>query len=156
MIQRDENLSSTGENASHVGIPPTVELMPENLIQIIWRSRWIVLLTTVAALAAGFLYKGIRYQRSSAHRPQHRPPSSGKWLPLPGLTLRRGPRHSPRGSTEQPGRRRVCARGRRASGDEDRLGAFGRMEVSRVGRVFQNRRARELSSIPGGSPVGAG
>jgi len=36
--------------------PPMVGLVPENLIQVIWRSRWIVLLSTVFALILAVIY----------------------------------------------------------------------------------------------------
>jgi capsular exopolysaccharide synthesis family protein len=35
---------------------PSIGFLPEDLVQIIWRSRWIVLLTTAMALVAGLIY----------------------------------------------------------------------------------------------------
>ncbi len=45
-----------GGNGLYRDIPPTVGLMPENLIQVIWRSRWIVLLATVFSLILAVIY----------------------------------------------------------------------------------------------------
>ncbi|MFC1792585.1 GumC family protein [Planctomycetota bacterium] len=35
---------------------PSIGIVPEDLVQIIWRSRWIVLLTTIIALGVGLIY----------------------------------------------------------------------------------------------------
>jgi uncharacterized protein involved in exopolysaccharide biosynthesis len=35
---------------------PSIGIVPEDLVQIIWRSRWIVLLTTIMALGVGLIY----------------------------------------------------------------------------------------------------
>jgi len=56
MLNENENQNVIQENGSNLRMPPTAGFMPEGLPQIIWRSRWIVLLTTVVALAVGFLY----------------------------------------------------------------------------------------------------
>ena len=56
MINQHENNRTVEPNYSHVEMPPGAGLMSESLVQIIWRSRWIVLLATVAALGAAFVY----------------------------------------------------------------------------------------------------
>ena len=56
MINQNENHNVIGENGSRMEMPPAVGLMPESLVQIIWRSRWIVLLATVVVLVAAFVY----------------------------------------------------------------------------------------------------
>ena len=38
---------------------PSTGIVPEDLIQIVWRSRWIVLVTTVTALGVGLIYINI-------------------------------------------------------------------------------------------------
>ncbi|MBN2594538.1 MAG: polysaccharide biosynthesis tyrosine autokinase [Sedimentisphaerales bacterium] len=52
MIRQAENSGTTDNNAR---ILP-VGIVPEDLVQIIWRSRWIVLLIMTMALAIGFAY----------------------------------------------------------------------------------------------------
>ncbi len=56
MINQCENHNTYEENNSYMEPPPAIGPMSEGLMQIIWRSRWIVLLTTVVALAAAFVY----------------------------------------------------------------------------------------------------
>ncbi|NQT00579.1 MAG: polysaccharide biosynthesis tyrosine autokinase [Planctomycetes bacterium] len=56
MINRNENNGTAEQNKSYIEMPPGVGLMSESLVRIIWRSRWIVLLATVAALGAAFVY----------------------------------------------------------------------------------------------------
>ena len=56
MINQHENNRTIEPNYSYVEMPSGDRLMSESLVQIIWRSRWIVLLATVAALAAAFVY----------------------------------------------------------------------------------------------------
>ncbi len=56
MINQYENYSMGGEGESRVEMPPAIQMVPHSLLQIIWRHRWVVLLVTVIALAAGFLY----------------------------------------------------------------------------------------------------
>ncbi len=56
MINQNENHNAIGENRSYVETPPAVGLMSESLVQIIWRSRWIVLLAAVVVLVAAFVY----------------------------------------------------------------------------------------------------
>ena len=56
MINQNENRNVVGENSSRMEMPPAAGLMSESLVQIIWRSRWIVLLATVAAIGAAFVY----------------------------------------------------------------------------------------------------
>jgi succinoglycan biosynthesis transport protein ExoP len=53
MISQTENSGTTArENARTL----SVGIVPEDLVQIIWRSRWIVLLTIAVALGAGLTY----------------------------------------------------------------------------------------------------
>jgi len=56
VINQHENNRTVEPNYSHVEMPPGAGLMSDSLMQIIWRSRWVVLLTTVAALGAAFVY----------------------------------------------------------------------------------------------------
>jgi capsular exopolysaccharide synthesis family protein len=56
VINQNENHNAAGENGSRMEMPPGAGLMPESLVQIIWRSRWIVLLATVVVLVAAFVY----------------------------------------------------------------------------------------------------
>ena len=56
MIGQNENHNMVGGNGSYVEMPPAAGLLLESLVQIIWRSRWIVLLATVTVLAAAFAY----------------------------------------------------------------------------------------------------
>jgi succinoglycan biosynthesis transport protein ExoP len=56
MISQNGNNNAVEENGSYGGMPPAIGWMPESLIRIIWRSGWIVLLTTALALAAAFVY----------------------------------------------------------------------------------------------------
>lgn len=56
MINQNGNHNAIGEHGSYAEMPPAAGLMSESLVQIIWRSRWIVLLATVAAIGAAFVY----------------------------------------------------------------------------------------------------
>lgn len=56
MVNLSENNRMAEQNKPYVEIPQAVGLMPESLVQIIWRSRWIVLFVTVAALGGAFTY----------------------------------------------------------------------------------------------------
>ena len=56
MINRYENIIKAESHNSYVQMQPGAGLMSESLVQIIWRSRWFVLLATVAALGAAFVY----------------------------------------------------------------------------------------------------
>ena len=56
MIDQNGNNSAIDENGPPGDIPRTLGLMSESLIAIVWRSRWIILATTVAALVAAFVY----------------------------------------------------------------------------------------------------
>ena len=56
MINQHKNNRTVEQNGSCVEMPPGAGLMSEGLVQIIWRSRWLVLLVTVAALGAAFVY----------------------------------------------------------------------------------------------------
>ena len=56
VINQRENYRMVEQNDSHVEMPPAVGIVPESLVQIVWRSRWIVLLATVVSLAAAFAY----------------------------------------------------------------------------------------------------
>src|SRR4030043_397816 len=53
MISQTENSGTTEHNNART-LP--VGIVPEDLVQIIWRSRWIVLLTIAVALGAGLTY----------------------------------------------------------------------------------------------------
>jgi len=56
MINYRKNFRQVGENRSDVAVPPAVPMVPESVIKIIWRGRWIVLLTTALLPAAAFTY----------------------------------------------------------------------------------------------------
>ena len=56
MISQREDYRTAEQDESRVETPPAVGTISESLVQIIWRGRWIVLLTTVAVLAAAFAY----------------------------------------------------------------------------------------------------
>jgi succinoglycan biosynthesis transport protein ExoP len=56
VINRHENIIKAESHDSYVQMLPGAGLMSESLVQIIWRSRWIILLATVAALGAAFVY----------------------------------------------------------------------------------------------------
>lgn len=56
MINQDENINTAAEFSSNIGTSSTVGIMSESLIQIIWRNRWTIFLTTIAALIIAFIY----------------------------------------------------------------------------------------------------
>ncbi|MHC4437820.1 MAG: Wzz/FepE/Etk N-terminal domain-containing protein, partial [Planctomycetota bacterium] len=56
MINQNENRNTVGKSDSNMRRLSTVQIMPESLIRIIWRSRLIVLITTLAALIAVLVY----------------------------------------------------------------------------------------------------
>ena len=56
MINQNVNNNAVQEQISAVEAPPSAGIVPESLIQIIWRSRWIVLLAMAVVLAAAFVY----------------------------------------------------------------------------------------------------
>ena len=56
MVGQQENNGHAGLANSHVEMPLPTQMMSESVVLILWRSRWIVLLTTVAALAAALIY----------------------------------------------------------------------------------------------------
>jgi len=56
MINENENRKTVGKKDSNMRPPSTVQIMPESLIRIIWRSRLIVLITTLVALVAALVY----------------------------------------------------------------------------------------------------
>lgn len=56
MINQNGNLKTVVEDGLNPSAVSASELMPESLLQIIWRSRWIMLLATIGALALGFIY----------------------------------------------------------------------------------------------------
>jgi len=56
VVNQREDKRTVGQDNLYVGVPPSVGMVPDSLVRIIWRSRWIVLFTTVAALAAAFVY----------------------------------------------------------------------------------------------------
>jgi len=49
MINRNGNSSTVGQDGSNLSTVSAAGLMPESLIQIIWRNRWIMLLATIGA-----------------------------------------------------------------------------------------------------------
>ncbi|HUV65925.1 MAG TPA: polysaccharide biosynthesis tyrosine autokinase [Sedimentisphaerales bacterium] len=55
-----ENQTNHSKTAKQIGaqvdIAPPVGLVPNDLFEVLWRYRWLVLLTTAAALAAGLIY----------------------------------------------------------------------------------------------------
>ena len=53
MISQADNSGTTEHNNARTS---QVGIVPEDLIQIIWRSRWIVLLTMAVALGIGLTY----------------------------------------------------------------------------------------------------
>ena len=56
MVGQQENNGHAGLANSHVEMHLPTQMMSESVVLILWRSRWIVLLTTVAALAAALIY----------------------------------------------------------------------------------------------------
>jgi len=56
MINSNATINDSEHNGSFEGVPPTSVAMSESLIQIMWRSRWILLITTLAALIGAFAY----------------------------------------------------------------------------------------------------
>jgi len=56
MISQDENINTAVDFGSNNGMSSSGGIMSENLIQIVWRNRWIILLTTIGALAIAFIY----------------------------------------------------------------------------------------------------
>jgi len=56
MISNNGNQNGNEHNGSFEGVPPTSTGMSESLIQIMWRSRWIVLITTLGVLIGAFAY----------------------------------------------------------------------------------------------------
>lgn len=56
MISQNGNNNAVEENGSYGGMPPVMGWIPESLLNIIWRGRWIILLTTVVALSVAFVY----------------------------------------------------------------------------------------------------
>ena len=56
MINQNENRNMVGKSDSNMRRLSTVQIIPESLIRIIWRSRLIVLITTLAALIAVLVY----------------------------------------------------------------------------------------------------
>jgi capsular exopolysaccharide synthesis family protein len=56
MISQAVNNEIVGQDTVREQAFPTVGMARENFVQIMWRSRWIVLATMVASLAAAFIY----------------------------------------------------------------------------------------------------
>jgi len=56
MISHNENNNTVGETDSYAEMPRAGGIMSESLIEIVWRSRWIVLAATVITLGAAFVY----------------------------------------------------------------------------------------------------
>jgi len=55
MIGHDDNRNAPGAG---IGMFSAVRVMPEGMAKVIWRNRWIVLLSTSVALAATYVYVG--------------------------------------------------------------------------------------------------
>ena len=55
MISQAVNNEIVGQDTARAQAFPTVGMVRENLVQIIWRSRWIVLATMIVSLAAAFI-----------------------------------------------------------------------------------------------------
>jgi len=56
MISQAVNNEIVGQDAVRAQAIPTVGMARENLVQIMWRSRWIVLAIMIVSLAAAFIY----------------------------------------------------------------------------------------------------
>lgn len=56
MISKVENNEIVGQDAAHAQVFPTVGLARGNFAQIMWRSRWIVLVIMAASMLAAFIY----------------------------------------------------------------------------------------------------
>jgi len=56
VINQGENNRMAEQKKTYVEVPQVTRLMSESLMQIIWRSRWIILLTTIASLGGAFTY----------------------------------------------------------------------------------------------------
>lgn len=56
MVNGQQDNGFLGHDNSHGEMQPSMGMVSESLALILWRSRWIVLATTVAALAAGLVY----------------------------------------------------------------------------------------------------
>jgi capsular exopolysaccharide synthesis family protein len=56
MINQDENISTAMDFGGNNGMSTSSGVMSENLIQVVWRNRWIILLTTIASLLIAFIY----------------------------------------------------------------------------------------------------
>jgi capsular exopolysaccharide synthesis family protein len=56
MVNQNGNNDAVAKNNSHEGMPQAAWLVPESLLAVMWRSRWIITLATVMALAAAFVY----------------------------------------------------------------------------------------------------
>ncbi|MHC4626034.1 MAG: GumC family protein [Planctomycetota bacterium] len=56
VISEHEHHNPIGDDGSSAGTPTVAGLRPESVTHIIWRNKWIVLVTTVAALGLAFVY----------------------------------------------------------------------------------------------------
>lgn len=56
MIDQNENRNPIADTGLNTGALPAVDLMGESLIQVMWRSRWILLVAVVLFLAIGLVY----------------------------------------------------------------------------------------------------
>jgi succinoglycan biosynthesis transport protein ExoP len=56
MISNNDNYNVGNEKSRHPQTLPDIGMVPESLVQIVWRSRWIVLASIILALAAAFIY----------------------------------------------------------------------------------------------------
>jgi capsular exopolysaccharide synthesis family protein len=56
-VESQTNHSKTAKQPSaHVGSAPSDGILPDDLLEVLWRNRWLVLLTAAVALAAGLVY----------------------------------------------------------------------------------------------------
>lgn len=55
-MKNQTNISKTATLSDQVDVAPSVGIVPDDLLEVLWRNRWLVLLTTAAALAAGLIY----------------------------------------------------------------------------------------------------
>ena len=56
MLNKDEDISTAMDFGSKNGMSSLGGIMSESLIQVVWRNRWVILLTTIASLAIAFIY----------------------------------------------------------------------------------------------------
>ena len=56
MVNRRKYSRPSYEHGSNVVLQTSASIVPENFIQILWRGRWFVLLTTILAIVIAFMY----------------------------------------------------------------------------------------------------